>query len=139
MVAWYSADTPEEQQRISAAWADAPIANEELCGFILDTAQLQVREYAPQATMGDALAAVLLRYGVADKLPDVLAVLGATTTEPPFNYVLAQLQQARNLWNAGRTSGEGEVGPDGYVFRPYPLDKTIKQIIRPIDGTPHVL
>ncbi|MGB3375925.1 MAG: hypothetical protein WBA87_12415 [Microbacterium sp.] len=57
----------------------------------------------------------------------------------PARYVYAQLQQARNLWNSGRTTGEGDVGPDGFVFRPYPLDKTIKQIIRPVDGKPHVL
>lgn len=57
----------------------------------------------------------------------------------PSRWVYAQLQQARNLWNAGRTTGEGDVGPDGFVFRPYPLDKTIKQIIRPVDGVISVL
>lgn len=57
----------------------------------------------------------------------------------PDRFVLAQLMQARNLWNAGRTTGDGDVGPDGFVFRPMPLDKTIRLVIRPIDGKPHAL
>ena len=57
----------------------------------------------------------------------------------PDNWVLAQLMQARNLWNAGRVTGDGEVGPDGFTFRPMPLDKTIRLVIRPIDGKPHAL
>ena len=63
---------------------------------------------------------------------------GAVPTIPD-NWVLAQLMQARNLWNAGRTTGDGEVGPDGFTFRPMPLDKTIRLVIRPIDGKPHAL
>lgn len=114
MATWYSASTPEEQQRLLAAWADAPISNAELCEYIVNTARLQVLEYAPAPVEGGP-------------------------TDPPFNYVLAQLQQARNLWNAGRVTGEGEVGADGFVFRPYPLDKTIKQMIRPIAGFSVVL
>lgn len=63
----------------------------------------------------------------------------ATGDGVPDNYVLAQLMQVRNLWNAGRTTGDGEVGADGFVFRPYPLDNTIKAVIRPINWSPHVL
>lgn len=56
----------------------------------------------------------------------------------PSRYVLAQLQQAVNLWNAGRVTGTGEVGVEQFTFMPRPLDKTIRGIIRPIDGTPDV-
>lgn len=118
MVTWYSASDPEAQERLGSAWSDAPIENAELCDMILDTAREQVIAYAPAPA----------------PVPS-----GEPVPDPPARYVLAQLQQARNLWNAGRTTGEGEVGPDGFVFRPYPLDKTIKQIIRPVDGKPHVL
>lgn len=140
MATWYSASTDLEQQRLLGAWPDAPIANAELCEFIVNTARLQVLDYAPDpAEVGGELEAVLIRFDLSDLIPDVLAVVGLAPTDPPFNYVLAQLQQARNLWNAGRVTGEGEVGADGFVFRPYPLDKTIKQIIRPISGFSHVL
>ncbi|WP_309105023.1 hypothetical protein [Microbacterium sp.] len=57
----------------------------------------------------------------------------------PDNYVYAQLQQAKNLWNAGRVNSGGELGVDGYSFTPRPMDKTIKGIIRPTDGKPHAL
>ena len=53
--------------------------------------------------------------------------------------ILAQLRQAENLWNAGRVNSAGDVGVEGYTFTPRPLDKTIRQIIRPVDGKPHVL
>lgn len=111
MPAWYTADTPEAQQRVRAAWADAPVQNAELLGMLLTVARGQV-----------------LGYGIEAPEPEV-----------PDRFVLAQLMQARNLWNAGRTTGDGEVGSDGFVFRPMPLDKTIRLVIRPIDGKPHAL
>lgn len=56
----------------------------------------------------------------------------------PDRLVYAQLQQAKNLWNAGRVSSGGEVGMDQYSYTPRPLDKTIKSIIRPAHGGPRV-
>jgi hypothetical protein len=107
------------RERILNAWADAPLANLELCSMILSTAREQVELYAP--------APVPL--GEGEDVPD-----------PPTRYVLAQLQQAKNLWNASRvTSSEGDIGAEGYTFTPRPLDKTIRQMIRPVDGRPHVL
>jgi hypothetical protein len=53
----------------------------------------------------------------------------------PPRLAYAQLQQIRNLWNAGNTDGSGDVGTDGFHYTPRPLDKTIKQIIRPLDLT----
>jgi hypothetical protein len=118
MATWYNVADDPEQARLLGAWPDAPIENLEVCEIILETAQDQVTAYAPAPA----------------PVPS-----GEPVPDPPARYVYAQLQQARNLWNSGRTTGEGDVGPDGFVFRPYPLDKTIKQIIRPVDGKPHVL
>lgn len=61
------------------------------------------------------------------------------TSSTPTRFVYAQLQQAVNLWNAGRVSSDGTVGAEPFSFTPRPLDKTIRQIIRPLDGKPHVL
>ena len=116
MATWYSVATPEEQTRLAAAWQDAPIENVELCSSLLEVARGQVVAYAPAPGEDDDL-----------------------DNSPPTNYVLAQLQQATNLWNAGRVSSSGEVGTDTFSFTPRPLDKTIRTIIRPIDGKPHVL
>lgn len=112
MTDWYSVTTPEQTTRLLGAWPDAPIENEELCGLILETAQEQVIEYGPELAEG---------------------------AETPKRWVYAQLKQAENLWNAGRVSGNGEGGVDQFTFTPRPLDKTIKSIIRPVDGKPHVL
>ncbi|AZS40049.1 hypothetical protein CVS54_01371 [Microbacterium oxydans] len=68
--------------------------------------------------------------------------LPAGVPSPAFNvperYVLAQLQQAKNLWNSGRAQQDGNVGTEGYSFVPRPLDKTIQQMIRPRGGVPRV-
>lgn len=114
MSTWYSVDDEDAQDRVAAAWHDAPLENLEVCGMILTVAQQQVLAYAP-APAADADPA-----------------------DPPINYVYAQLQQAVNLWNAGRVSSDGDLGDGGYTFTPRPLDKTIRSIIRPIDGKPDV-
>lgn len=111
MADWYTATGPEATERLLGAWPDAPVENEELCELILDTAREQVLAFAP-ALVEDA------------PVPD--------------RWVYAQLQQATNLWNAGRVSGSGEVGVEQYTYTPRPLDKTVKGIIRPAHGGPRV-
>ncbi len=135
MADWYTAVDGTAQTRLVAAWADAPVQNEELCGFIVDTARLQVLEFAPTAdTVQAALAGVLLQFGLTDRLEEVLDVLGVVEDTPPFNWVLAQLQQCKNLWAAGRADESGNIGTEGYSFVPRPLDKTIRTMIRPTQG-----
>src|SRR5699024_11069191 len=108
---WYSVDDVDAQTRLTGAWADAPMHNLEVVGFIMSTAKQQVLAYAPAPGEDDDLE-----------------------TDPPDRYVYAQLQQAVNLWNAGRVSSDGDLGDGTFTFTPRPLDKTIRSIIRPIDG-----
>lgn len=108
---WLACDTPEAIDRLIGFWEDAPVENVELTGMLLDVAQEQVLSFAP-AGPDDA----------------------DWTTAPPPRFVLAQWQQAQNLWNAGRATPD--VGPEGFSFTPRPLDKTIRTIIRPVDGKP---
>lgn len=110
---WFTAG---DEERLVAAWADAPIENAETLGYLLSTARDQVIEYAPAPS--------------AEEDWD---------EAPPDRFVYAQLQQAINLWNAGRVTETGDLGDGGFSFTPRPLDKTIRQIIRPVDGKPHVL
>lgn len=109
MADWY---TIADEQRLVGAWPAAPIEQQELCGMLLNTARDQIIAYAPPLADGEAL---------------------------PDRYVLAQLYQVRNLWNAGRADGNGEIGSDDFNFTPRPLDKTIKNMLRPIQGDAHVL
>ena len=113
MSTWLTAeeDNPEAIDRLVGLWPDAPIENLEMTGMPLDVAKEQVLAFAP-APPDDA----------------------DWTAAPPARLVLAQKQQAQNLWNAGRATPD--VGPDEFSFTPRPLDKTIRTIIRPIDGKP---
>lgn len=136
MTTWYSTS---DEDRLVGAWDDAPIEDEETCGFLLETARIQVLAYAPEsATLAGALELMLATFGISEKLTAVLELLDADPAETPFNYVFAQLRQAQNLWNAGRVTTGGEVGMESFTFTPRPLDKTIRGIIRPIDGKPDV-
>ena len=135
MATWYSTASAEGQGRLHAAWSSAPIENVELLGFLVDTARLQVTDYAPEIdTAPAALADVLLRFGLIDRLEEVLTLLDLDEELPPFNLVYAQLQQIKNLWSAGSADENGDIGSEGYRYVPRPLDKTIKGIIRPAHG-----
>jgi hypothetical protein len=110
---WYSASTAGETERVINAWKDAPASNAEVLRMLLDVALEQVVQYAPE---DDSL----------------------TTTSAPTRYVWAQLQQAKNLWNAGRVLPNGDVGTGDFVFVPRPLSREIQRVIRPVKGTPSV-
>lgn len=118
MATWYTVDGATAQTRLLAAWRDAPIENLEVCGFILDAARDQVIAYAPAPAV----------------VPE-----GQPVPEPPSRYVYAQLQQAKNLLVAGSVSSGGGLGDGEFTYEPRPLDKAIKNLIRPVDGKPHVL
>lgn len=118
MATWYSIEDAAAEARLLEAWRDAPIENREVCGMLLEVAQEQVIAYAPA--------------------PAPL-VEGEPVPDPPSRYVYAQLQQAKNLLSAGTVSSGGDLGEGEFVYSPRPLDKVIRNIIRPVDGKPHVL
>lgn len=55
----------------------------------------------------------------------------------PTQYRLAQLMQSRNLWNASKVdAGNGSLGGESYVIRPFPMDWVVKGILRPARAVP---
>lgn len=142
-VSWYTADDAEAQQRVVAAWKDAPLVNTEVLGMLLDIAKEQVIEYAPHGEPAAEVRTMLERLGYpAAQVTAALTALGvapSVNTAPPLRFVWAQLQQAKHMWNAGRVAANGEVGADGFTFVPRPLDKDIQRIIRPVSGVANVL
>jgi hypothetical protein len=86
-----------------AQWADAPL-DDVFLAQILDAAKLQCIAYAP------ALAA------------------GALV---PVNYLHAQLMQARALYQSVIANQQDNVGVDGFQVRVFPLDFTIRALLRP--------
>lgn len=92
-------------------WPDAP-ASDARVAQLLDLAKLQVLDFAPA-------------------LP--------VAAPPPVNYRAGQLQQARNIWNAGRANpSTGDFGQDGFTLTVHPLDWHVEQLLRPKKGVPNV-
>lgn len=91
-----------------AEWWDAPDDDTTLAR-LLEVAKTQVIAFAPT-------------------LDDI--------TRPTESYVLAQLMQARNLWNTGRIAPDSTAAVDGFVIQPHPLDWQIKQLLRPRNPRP---
>jgi hypothetical protein len=97
-----------------AGWRDAPAADATLWR-LLDVARQQVIEWAPA---------------------DAFAVPGS---RPAAHLVTAQLTQARNVWNAVKTDPASQgIGDEGFVIRPFPMDWTVKNMIRPPRAKPVV-
>jgi hypothetical protein len=97
-------------------WREAP-DDDELLQLYLDAAATQVVEYGPKR-IADLI--------VAD--PDAV----------PNNYRLAQLAQTKNVWNAVKMDPSGAIGDEGFQFRPFPMDSSVKNLIRPAHAKPVV-
>lgn len=135
---WYSASDEEAIARIGAAWSDAPTDDVELCEMLLEVARGDVLAYAPADAPAEQVTRLLTVLGYpAATISLVVAALGDVAPSVPARYVFAQLQQAKNLYNAGRIVG-GQVGADGFSFVPRPLSKEIQKIIRPQSGVARV-
>lgn len=135
MYKWYSVDTPQAQERFSEAWGGIDAPTDELGAMLLEIAKGDVVAYA--SAQFDDLEPVDIEDDWEDAWDDAWGEDDAEGV--PARYVFAQLQQAKNLWNAGRAQSDGEAGSEGYSFVPRPLDKTIRQLIRPKRGIPYVI
>lgn len=134
MADWFSW---EDLERAHDALPELPVENAELAGMLLDVARERVLEFAADDEPAARVTALLEDLGVGEAtIAAVIALLDFEATEPtvPARYVFAQLQDAKNLWLAGR----GEDGPDGFMYAARPLAKDIQKIIRPTSGVPNV-
>lgn len=86
-----------------AQWADAPL-DDIFLWQILETAKTQCIEYAPALAVGAHI---------------------------PLNYVQAQLTQARALYQSTIANQNDNVGMEGFAVRVFPLDFTIRAMLRP--------
>lgn len=90
-------------QTARAQWADAPY-DDIFLHQILDTAKFQCIAYAPAIPEGK---------------------------QPPINYVQAQLMQARAIYQSVIANQNDNVGIEGFAVRVFPLDFTIRAMLRP--------
>lgn len=86
-----------------AQWADAPL-DDVFLFQILDTAKEQCLAYAPALLLGAPI---------------------------PQRYVQAELMQARAIYQSVIANQQDNVGVDGFQVRVFPLDFTIRALLRP--------
>ncbi len=86
-----------------AQWADAPL-DDIFLWQIMETARIQCIEYAPALPLGAGI---------------------------PLSYVQAQLTQARALYQSTIANQNDNVGMEGFAVRVFPLDFTIRAMLRP--------
>lgn len=110
MANWHDIDSARDE------WIDAPM-NDDVLTALLAVSKQQVIAYAPRLPVVDPPVD-----------PEVI----------PENYRYGQLEQAKNLYNAGRVDASGGDGDGSFVARPHPLDWIIKQILRPRRAVPRV-
>ena len=91
-------------------WIDSRTIDDDVLYEILQVAKTQVLDFAPSLA---AAAAV------------------------PTHYRMAQISQARNIYNGSIVDAtNGDIGSDTFTIRPFPLDWQIKQLLRPRRGVP---
>ena len=61
---------------------------------------------------------------------------GQTTI--PRRVVDAQIMQARAIWRAVTAGDDNGIGPDGLTVTTFPMDRTVKNLLRPTPGRPVV-
>lgn len=96
---------------LRAVWSNAP-ASDTLLDELLDVAKHQVLEFAPTL---------------------------AAEAPIPTQYRYAQYMQAMALWNAQKAGPTDDaIGGESYQVRVYPMDATIRRILRPTVGVPRL-
>ena len=95
-----------------ADWADAEQMSDEELTRYLAAAYEQCAAYAPD--------------------------LDVDQTVIPSRLVQAQVMQARAIWRALSAGDGDQLGPDGFRVTVYPMDWTVKNLLRPRRGLPRV-
>jgi hypothetical protein len=113
-------------------WRDAP-ADDDYLQMLLDMAQQQVLDYGPQR-IADAIA------GISGIVQDGGLVVEPVPGEVPNNYRLAQLSQARNIWNGVKQDPAYQgIGDEPFAFAPVDLTPKVQKMIRPRRAKPVVV
>jgi hypothetical protein len=113
---WHTVESARDQ------WPDAPSDY----GDDGDDTLLELLAVAKEAVLAYA-PAVPVTEPPAD--PDVI----------PDGYRLAQLMQARNVWNSAKTSSSSDLDAGQYgISAGFPLDWQVRQLIRPKTGKPWI-
>lgn len=93
-----------EDDRLPDLWPGSQDIVPETVGILLEAARTACEKFAPALTEPE---------------------------DPPAHYVIAQAYQARAVARAALAGGQDQIGLDGLAVTVYPLDWTVKQLLRP--------
>lgn len=102
------------------------------------SASTAAQQWPDIATMGADQATELLEVAKQQVLAYAPTLAVPDAAEIPDSYRLAQVMQARALWQAQRAAPGGELGGDGFGVRVYPMDWQVKALLRPPAGYPGI-
>jgi hypothetical protein len=102
----------------------------ELVGWVDPATLTEDKSPWPDAVMMDpeALADLL---AVAHETCEAYAPKLAADAEVPARYVMAQILQARAIWQMQRQGPGDQFSAEGFSIAIYPLDARIRQMLRP--------
>jgi hypothetical protein len=96
---------------VHSMWPESLGIDDLLLEELIETAREQCEAYAPALEPGEPV---------------------------PSRYRTAQLMQIQGLWKSS-TSGPGDsIGPEGLTITVFPMDRTVKNALRPKRGIPVV-
>lgn len=122
MAEWHTVASARNQ------WADAPYDTDEDEG---DDTLLELLAVAKSAVL--AFAPDLSGNTFVD---DDGYIVNYGDNVVPTNYRVAQLMQARNVWNSSKASPAGSFDNGEYGLTSFPLDWQVRQLLRPKRGVP---
>lgn len=111
---WFAAMHVDDVAKI---WPQAADLTHDELDPLLASARVQCEAYAPSlyVTLEDGTTAL---------------------QSPPPNYQHAQILQARALYRAMIAGDRDGIGADGYTVTVFPMDWTVKNLLRPKKGRP---
>lgn len=99
--------TTADRDTVASFWPSVDEVDDATLALLLTSAQTQCAEYAP----------------------------ARATNDVPSSWRHAQALQARALWRSGVASSNDNMGGDGLTVTVFPMDWTVKRLLRPQKGS----
>lgn len=96
---------------VQTLWPEAEGLDSDLLELLIEAAREQCVQYAPALVEGATVSA---------------------------NWRMAHLMQIQALWNSVKAGPGDQIGAEGFTITTYPMDRTVKNLLRPKRGIPVV-
>lgn len=111
-------DTGNDVEAVRLFWPTVDEVDPDELAALLVSARVQCEAFAPSLSTTDPITGVV------------------TVADVPVNYRHAQAVQARALYRSGQVGSGDQMGGDGMTVTVFPMDWTVKALLRPRRGAP---